>query len=247
VDAFISKLVDGFKNPLAPSPNDSAYMAGFYGDWYGFEGKSKMPGGFEPYYIWIYNGQQAPGTPTPTPRDIHTGGFRWYGEKATKDHAGIGWNVNANLQYMHETGWSTDSRIHYSIVNMKWKPQVFGQLAYASGDHDGVTGYNPLWQDGHGRYGWADQFVFSNLAVLGIGVKATPVENLTYSIEARSINQARSTAAMNSRKLAWELDFVAQHKVSDNVALEGAYSYVKLRDLPGDDVQRLYLQVVVSF
>jgi hypothetical protein len=222
-------------------------MAGIYGDFYGFQDKTKMPGGLEPYYIWVYNGLQAPGTPAPFPRDIHTGGFRWYGEKATKDHAGIGWNINANLQYLKELGWSTDSRVHYTMTNMKWKPEVFGQVAYASGDHDGVTGYNPLWQDGHGRYGWADQFVFSNLMVFGVGAKISPKEGLSYALEGRSIHQARSTTALSSKQLAWEADFVVTHKYSDNVAVEAAYSYVILRELPGDDVQRLYLQVVVSF
>ena len=247
VDGFAAKLVDGFKNPLAASPNDSVYMAGFYGDWYGFQGKSSMPGSIEPYYVWIYNGQQDPGTAAPTPRDTHTGGFRWYGERATKDRSGIGWNVNANLQYFMEMGWSTDSRVHYTLNTMKWKPQVFGQFAYASGDHDGVSGYNPLWQDPHGRFGWADQFFFSNLAVYGVGVKLSPREDYTVSLEGRSIHQARSTVALSSKQLAWEGDFVLTHRYNDNVSVEAAYSYVVLRELPGDDVQRAYVQVLVSF
>lgn len=247
VDVFASKLVDGFKNPLTPTPDDSAYMAGFYGDWYGFQDKSKMPGGLEPYYVWIYNGLQAPGTATPDPDDVHTGGIRWYGEKATKDHAGIGWNVNANAQYMGDMNWSTDSRVHYTMVNMKWKPKVFGQFAYASGDHDAVSGYNPLWQDVHGRYGWADQFVFSNLEVFGVGASVSPTETLTVGLEARSIHQARSTAVENDKQVAWEGDLVLNHKYNDNVSVEAAYSFVHFREVPGDDVQRAYVQVVVSF
>ena len=254
-DAFGAKLVDGNRNALTPTPDDSAYAFGILGNWYKFEGKSKMPGGLEPYYIVVWDAQEGPGaTPAvPDPYDTHTAGLRWYGEKATKDHAGMGWNINANAQYNRGWEWSTDSRVHYTMTNMKWKPKVFGQFAYASGDHDGVGGYNPLWQDGHGRFGWADQFPFTNLEVAGVGVHVTPVEGLTYGVEGRSIHQARETVLSGNRQLAWEGDFVVMHKYSDNVDVEFAYSLVAWRNVPNslgapaDNVQRAYLQVVVSF
>jgi hypothetical protein len=252
-DVFAAKLVDGFSTTLNPSPNDSVYMAGFYGNFYGSEATTGLPGGLEPYYIWIWDGQQAPGTTAPTPRDIHTGGFRWYGEKASKDRAGIGWDINANLQFFKELMWSTDSKVHYSMPNMKYKPMVFGQFAYASGDHDGVTGYNPLWQDGHGRFGYGDFFAFTNLAVIGGGVHVTPSEGWDVGAELRSIHQARSTVVNSSKQLAWDLDFIVKHKYSDNVDVELVYSYIKMREAlngaggQADDAQRAYLQVVVSF
>jgi hypothetical protein len=255
VDVFASKLVDGFTaGPSATNPNDSVYMAGFYGNFYKSEGKTGLPGGLEPYYIWIWDARHVPGAPpAPNPKDTHTGGFRWYGEKASKDKAGVGWDVNANLQYFMQLMWSTDTRVHYSMPNMKYKPKVFGQFAYASGDHDGVTGYNPLWQDGHGRFGYADLFTFSNLAVLGGGVHVTPSENWDVGAELRSIHQARSTVLNSSKQLAWDLDFIVKHKYSDNVDVEAVYSYVKMREAlngagaEADNVQRAYVQVVVSF
>jgi hypothetical protein len=254
-DLFGAKLVDGFKNPLTPTPDDSAYMAGVYANYYAFENKTRLPGGLEPYYIVVWDAQEAPGAvpAVADPKDTHTAGFRWYGEKATKDRSGIGWNINANAQYNSQWKWSTDSRLTYTNPNMKGKPMVFGQFAYASGDVDGVTGYNPLWQDGHGRFGWADQFAFTNLALAGVGMHMHPREGLTYGLEGRSIHQARSTRALSSRQLAWEIDFVVMHKYSDNVAVEFAYSYIYWRDARNaagdraDDAQRAYLQVVVSF
>jgi hypothetical protein len=245
-DVFAAKLVDGNKSSVAASPNDSVYMAGFYGNYYGVEGKAGVPGGVEPYYIWVWNGQQAPGTTTPTPRDTHTGGFRWFGEKSSKDHAGVGWDVDANMQYFKELMWSTDSRVHYTLTNSRYKPVVFGQFAYAAGDHDGVSGYNPLWQDGHARYGYGDVFTFSNLEVFGAGVHLTPAENWMWGIEGRSIHQARSTVLNSGKQLAWDYDLVVKHKYSDNVDVELAYSYVVMRTA-ADNVQRLYLQVTVSF
>jgi hypothetical protein len=254
-DVFAAKLVDGNKNPLTPTPDDSAYMAGVYGNYYGFEGKSGLPGGFEPYYVFIWDGQEAPNSfgTIPDPDDIHTAGFRWYGEKATKDHAGLGWNINANGQYNDDLEWSGDAVVRYTMPHMNMKPKVFGQAAYASGEHDGVTGYNPLWMDVHGRFGYADQFVFSNLAVLGGGLHVTPSEGLVYGVEVRSIHQARSTAVNSSKQLAWEFDFIVKHQYSDTIAVECAFSHVSFREVMNpaggraDDVQRAYLQLVVSF
>jgi hypothetical protein len=264
-DIFAAKLVDGFKGmaavpPAATTPSDDVYMAGFSGNYYGAEGKSGVPGGLEPYYIWVWNAHQVISTSNPSQRDTHTGGFRWYGEKSTKDHAGIGWDVDANLQYYRDLMWSTDSRVHYTLTNSRFKPMIFGQFAYASGDLDGVSGYNPLWQDGHAKFGYGDQFAFSNLEVFGVGMHLTPAENWMWGLEARSIHQARSTVASpvfpvakNSKQLAWDYDAIIKHKYSDNVDVELAYSYVVMRNNPialgvnADNVQRLYLQVTFSF
>jgi hypothetical protein len=260
-DVFATKLVDGTKNPLTPTPDDSVYMAGVYGNWYGFESLSRLPGGMEPYYIWIHDGREVPGNPAnPSAKDVHTGGFRWYGEKATKDRAGLGWNVNWNAQYFDDLFWSTDSRVTYTLTQAKWKPKVFGQFAHASGDKDGGGGtiqdgfgYVPLWQDSHGRFGWADQFVFSNIQVYGVGVHATPREAWTVGAEVRAIDAVRETAGNGSKRLAYEGDLILKHKVSDNIDVECVFSHVAFRERqnaggsPADKVQRAYVQVVVAF
>jgi hypothetical protein len=251
-DAWATKVVDGFKNPLTPTPDDSVYMAGIYGNWYGGQAKTGMPGTIEPYYIYIWDARETPGqTPAFDPQDIHTAGLRWYHDMATKEKAGLGWNLNGNLQYQDELKWSTDARITYTMPTMKYKPKVFGQLAYASGDHDD-PGYNPLFQDGHARFGWADFFSFTNLAIVGGGVHLTPRESWTVGGEGRSIHQARETTALSQKRIAWELDFLVQHQYSDHVAVELVYSIILFRDVdlatgPASNVQRAYLQVVVSF
>lgn len=253
-DAWAVKLVDGAKNPLTPTPDDSMYMFGVYGNWYGFQGKTGMPGGFEPYYVWLRDAREAPGVAgAAQPYDTHTGGVRWYGDKATKDKAGIGWNANGNVQYFRGWNWSTDDRVTYSMSNVKMKPQVFGQFAYASGNRDRGFGYNPLFQDVHGRYGWADMFTFTNLVVIGGGAKVSPSEGWTAGAEIRSIHQARSTVVESSKQIAWEGDLVATHKYSDNVDVELAYSLVLWRGIDNpagnsaDNTQRAYVQLVVSF
>jgi len=253
-DFWATKVVDGSKNPLTPTPDDSVYMAGIYGNWYGGQAKTKLPGTLEPYYIMVWDARETPGAVTPGvsgPKDIHTSGLRWYHDMATKDKAGLGWNLNGNVQYQDELKWSTDSRVTYSLPTVKYRPKVFGQFAYASGDHDD-PGYNPLFQDGHARFGWADFFSFTNIAIFGGGVHFTPMENWTVGGEGRSIHQARETTVLAKKNIAWEADLVVQHKHSDNVSMEFAYSLILFRDVdlatgPADNVQRAYLQVVVSF
>lgn len=254
VDFIGSKLVDGFKNGLAPSPDDSVYLIAMYGNWYGFEGKTGLPGAFQPYYALVKNQADATGFPGGTMRDIHTLGAYWAGDKATKDKGGLGWNVNVAGQYNSDLHWATDSRMMFTMSETKWTPKLFGQFAYASGDKDGIggAGYNPLFQDVHGRYGYSDLFASSNLMLFGLGVHVSPVENLTYGVEARSIHLARTfTGGGGSNKLAWGYDFVVKHKYSENVDLEAAYSLVHWRDASNtggaDDVQIAYLNVVVSF
>jgi hypothetical protein len=252
-DMWVTKLVDGYKNPLTPTPDDSAYMAGIYGNWYGGQAKTGMPGTFEPYYIFVWDAQEQPGVvATPNdPQDIHTAGLRWYHDKATKDKAGIGWNLNGNVQYQDEVKWSTDSRVTYTMPTMKYKPKIFGQFAYASGDHDD-PGYNSLFQDGHARFGWADAFSFTNIMIFGAGVHVSPRESWTVGGEGRWFDQARETTALPQKRLAYELDFLVQHQYSEHVSVEFVYSFVNFRDVdtatgPADNVQRAYVQVVVSF
>ena len=251
-DSWVTKVVDGTKNPLTPTPDDSAYMAGIYGNYYGAQSKMKIPGTIEPYYIFIWDAREQPGVAAGfDPSDIHTGGVRWYHDMATKDKAGLGWNVNVNGQYQEELKWSTDTRITYTMPTVKYRPKVFGQFAYASGDHDD-PGYNPLYQDGHSRFGWADFFTFSNLAIFGGGVHFTPMENWTVGGEGRSVHQARETLVNNDKNLAWELDVVVMHEHSEHVSMEFAYSIILFRDVdtatgPADNVQRAYVQLVVSF
>jgi hypothetical protein len=253
VDAFALKLVDGFKNTTTATPDDSVYALGLYGNWYGSEGKTGIPGGVQPYFILVKDQADAPGVSGGTTRDVSTLGVYWFGDKATKDQGGVYWNVNLSGQYFKRTMWATDSRVGYTMSNTKWTPKFFGQFAYASGQYGtaGGAAYNPLFQDVHGRFGYSDLFTFSNLVVFGVGGYVTPVENLSYGIEFRSDHVARQYGGGGGHQLAWETDFVVKHKYSENVDFEVVYAYVKWRDSDNtggaDTVQIGYFNVVLSF
>ncbi len=255
-DFIGAKLVDGYKNGTRASPDDSIYMFAIYGNYYGFEGKTGMPGGFEPYYTLVKDQADSPGflPGSFNTHDIHTLGAYWYGDKATKDKSGFGWNINLNGQYNADLFWSTDTRLMYTMSTSKWSPKIFGQFAYAAGDGDmpGGAGYNPLWQDGHARFGYSDLFGFTNLMVFGIGCHVMPTQGLTYGVEFRSDHIARTYAGGGQGKnLAWETDLVVKHKYSENVDIEAAYALVHWRDTlntgGADDVHIAYFNVVLSF
>lgn len=255
IDVFFANLVEGFKNPAFPGvrgPDDDVYLFGVYGNWYGYEQKTGWKGSVEPYAIVVKNNNDVTGIGGGgTVRDIITTGARWTGDRSTAEKGGLGWNVNANGQMNGDLFWSHDARLMYNMTTTKWKPTVWAQYAYAGGDKDPTDpSYNPLFQDVHGRYGWADAFVFSNLAVYGLGAAIHPQDGLSYGLEGRAIYQARSTTALGSRRVAWEFDFVVKHEYSENVSVEAAYSYINWRgDLEHvfDDVHRAYVNLVVAF
>ena len=255
VDAFALKLVDGFKNGATSTPDDSVYALGLYGNWYGSEAKTGLPGGMQPYYILVKDQADVPGiVGGGRTHDVHTLGLYWFGDKATKDKGGIFWNANLSGQYFKKMMWGTDTRVGYTMSNTKWTPKFFGQFAYASGDHSTVGGaaYNPLFQDVHGRFGYSDLFAFSNLVVFGVGGYVTPRAHHSYRIELPAAHVARKFAGGGGHQLAWETDFVVKHKYSENVDFEVVYAFVKWRDSDNvggesDDVQIGYFNVVLSF
>lgn len=247
VDAFAAKLVDGFKNGATGSGNDSIYLLGLYGNWYNSEAKTGIPGSLQPYLLLVKDQSDSSAGTT---RDVTTLGAYWHGDKATKEKGGIYWNVNAAGQYFKDLMWATDSRLGYTMSNTKWTPSFFGQFAYAAGKHS-APGYNPLFQDGHGRFGYSDLIPFTNVMIFGVGAYVTPVEDLSYGVEFRSDHLARQVAGGGGHKLAWETDLVVKHKYSENVNFEAAYCYVKWRDSANtggaDTVQVGYFNVVLSF
>ena len=257
VDFFATKLVDGYKNGSRPGANDSVYAMGLMGDWYGSEDKTGVPGGMQPYLIFVKDQNDDPGVSPPNTggtRDVTTLGVYWFGDKATKDQGGIFWNADAAIQYFKQIHWATDSRVGYTMSNTKWTPKFWGQFAYASGDKDGFAGagYNPLWMDVHGRYGYSDIFTFSNLVVYGIGAEVSPVENLSYGVEGRSMHIARTfKGGGGGKNLAWAFDFIVKHQYSENVDFEAAYSIVHWRDTLNTgnayDVQVAYFNIVLGF
>jgi hypothetical protein len=242
VDVMFAKLVEGFKGT---GPDDNVYLFGVYANMY--------ERGMEPYYLLVKNNNDSV-VGGMTVRDVHTLGIRYAGDNYKDNEGGFGWDIDAAGQFAGDWAYAFDARAHYKMGNRGWAPKLWGQFAWASGDKDPLdTSYNPLFQDVHGRFGYSDLWVFSNLIVAGLGIEGSPSEDLTYGLSGRSFHVARNVAgspAGKADRLAWEWNFYVKHDWSANVAIEAAYAYVHWRssNTTGlDDVQRAYINVVVSF
>ncbi len=241
VDIIYAKLVEGFKGS---GVDDNVYLLGAYATM----GEQKM----DAYYLLVKNNQDAAFGTLGTVRDVHTLGVRSWGGPETG--TGFGWNANVNAQFARDLAYSFDGTGWFRLSDSGPKPKVWGQLAYAYGDKDATdTSYIPLFQDAHGRYGYSDLWTFSNLIVAGLGFEMSPADNTTMGVSGRSYHLARVPAgspAGKSDRLAWEWNVYVRHDWSENVAIEAAYAYVQWRssNTTGvDDVQRAYVNVVVSF
>jgi hypothetical protein len=242
VDVFYAKLVEGFKGPKVDA---NAYLFGVYANMY--------DSGLEPYYLLVKNNNDVAG-PGVTVRDVHTAGVRYHGNRYRDDEGGFGWDVDAAGQFSGDISYAADARVHYKMGHRGWAPKIWAQAAYAHGDKDAAdTSYNPLFQDAHGRYGYSDIWFFSNLMIGGLGFEVSPTAGYTWGVSARSYHLARVPAgsgAGKSERLAMEYDLYMKHEWSANVAIEAAYAFVHWRssNTTGlDDVQRAYVNVIVSF
>ncbi len=248
---FYAKLVESFFTGQSrlgtdagdPGNDNNVYLLGAYGTWY----KNK-DWTVEPYWIFVKDNGTGPDPANlDGQRDRHTFGARWFGDRATKEKGGIGWNVNANWQMISDAkadAWSVDAVAKYTMSNTKWKPVFWVQYAYAPGDSQAGEGYNPLFQDNHTRYGYSDLFYLENLMVLGAGVEFTAKENWNWGIALRHFRIDNTSDPLSpavfsnfgtgvgvsndgvSKDLANEVDLYMKHTYSDNLALEVAYAWV---------------------
>ena len=117
--------------------------------------------------------------------------------KATTGHEseqayGVRWKglVIGNLDYSVEgireavttattiRAWGTTDGVAYRFVRCSWKPRVFTQYDYASGDknpHDQVHGtFDTMYPTAHDRFGVSDQFGWQNIQAVRAGVTIEP-------------------------------------------------------------------------
>ena len=74
--------------------------------------------------------------------------------------------------------WGTTDGIAYRFAGLYWKPRVFTQYDYASGDknpHDGVHGtFDTMYPTAHDRFGISDQFGWQNIKAIRAGITIEP-------------------------------------------------------------------------
>lgn len=190
-DAAVANLhVDRFRlgifaasvvNPLIDGISHHQEGNNIYGLYGGIE--RLLPNSvLEPFVLW----RVAPSVAVETTAKIKTGrldektyGFRWKG------------TVIDDLDYSFEAVWQRGSAgsnqiqaggttfgAGYRINRLYWRPRVFLQYDYATGDRnptDGVRGtFDTLYPTAHDRFGITDQFGWQNIKAYRMGLTVEP-------------------------------------------------------------------------
>lgn len=136
----------------------------------------------EPFVLW----RVQPDVEVETAAKLKTGrqdekafGARFKGTAAN--------NLDYSLEWIGERGsdgpngidaWGTSLGAGYRIEPMRWKPRVFWQYDYASGDknpNDGKHGtFDTMYPTAHDRFGITDQFGWQNIAAQRVGLTIEP-------------------------------------------------------------------------
>ncbi len=132
--------------------------------------------------------------------------------------------------------WGTTDGLGYRFSSMYWKPRVFSQYDYASGDKnskDGVHGtFDTMYPTAHDRFGITDQFGWENIKAVRAGVTIEPHNRWTltgqwldfwlvsatdslYNTSGGSI--VRNTAGTAGTHIGQEADFYTWYEINRHV------------------------------
>ncbi len=136
----------------------------------------------EPFVLW----RVQPGVAIETTAKVKTGkqseqayGFRFKGEGMRHLDYSVEWIAERGHDGPNSIdAWGTTFGIGYRIDGIPWKPRVFGQYDYASGDKnptDGAHGtFDTMYPTAHDRFGITDQFGWQNIIAERAGLTIEP-------------------------------------------------------------------------
>jgi hypothetical protein len=130
----------------------------------------------EPYFLWrLQPGVKSELGPTGN-SDMKVTGVRWVGK--------LPGHFDYNTDSVFERGglvrdsiaaWAGHWLIGYSFPNAGWKPRVYAEYNYATGDGSPKDGqrntFDQLYPSGHDKYGLADQVGWKNIHHLRTGLE----------------------------------------------------------------------------
>ncbi len=137
---------------------------------------------FEPFVLWRVN----PSVSVETATKAKTGheseqayGVRWKGMAFRNfDYSIEGIREAGDISTNRIQAWGTSDGIAYRFNDFYWKPRIFTQYDYASGDknqHDLVRGtFDTMYPTAHDRFGISDQFGWQNIKAIRTGVTIEP-------------------------------------------------------------------------
>ncbi|HTC35808.1 MAG TPA: alginate export family protein [Bryobacteraceae bacterium] len=155
-----------------------------YGMYGGIDNLILPTSSFEPFVLWRVDTSVA--TEPDAISKAKTGheseqayGIRWKGLAFN--------NFDYSIEGIREGGtdgtnniqaWGTTDGLAYRFSQMYWRPRVFSQYDYASGDKnskDGIHGtFDTMYPTAHDRFGISDQFGWENIKAVRAGVTIEP-------------------------------------------------------------------------
>lgn len=174
LDAFASSPValhDGDVGDHVPGNN----LHGLYGGL-----AEVIPGAkIEPYLFWRLSQRLKTEAGAIGNLDFTTAGVRWLGR--------LPYRFDYSLDVARQQGslgtdrigaWAGHWVLGYALRPAPWKPRVFGEFNYATGDGNGKDGrretFDQLFPSGHDKYGAADQVGWKNIMHGRTGIELRP-------------------------------------------------------------------------
>jgi hypothetical protein len=146
---------------------------------------------FQPFVLWRVN----PSVSVETATKATTGheseqayGIRWKGLILDNfDYSVEGIREGGHDGSNNIDAWGTTDGLAYRFVPVFWKPRIFTQYDYASGDknpHDGTHGtFDTMYPTAHDRFGISDQFGWENIKAVRAGITVEPHNRWTVTTQ----------------------------------------------------------------
>lgn len=249
VDAFASSVVvpvDGTFDHHHAGDN----LDGLYG---GLE--KLIPNSvIEPYVLWRISPRIKNEAGAIANLSEYTTGVRWVGKLPRNFDYGTEMDIQrGGLGSDQVRAWAGHWVGGYTIATLQYKPRIFVEYNYASGDDnpkDGIRGtFDQLYPTAHNKYGLLDQVGWKNIQDLRTGVEMKPAKRWTTSAifhdwyladphdalyNAASAVIARNPAGVLATHIGEELD--GQAGVALNPAMQIAFGFGHI--FPGEFLQR---------
>jgi hypothetical protein len=145
----------------------------------------------QPFVLWRVNPSVSVETPT-KPKTGHESeqayGVRWKGVAFNNfDYTVEGIREAGSAGTNNIKAWATTDGIAYRFAGLYWKPRIFGQYDYASGDKHGTDGvhgtFDTMYPTAHDRFGISDQFGSQNIKAIRGGVTVEPHNRWTVTAQ----------------------------------------------------------------
>jgi hypothetical protein len=162
----------------------------------------------------------------------------------------------------------------YNFKDCPWKPRIFAEYNFASGDDDPMDGddgtFQNLFPSNHKFYGYMDLFAWQNIHNPALDFRVKPHEKLTVDVwanafwlvttddawyKANGLARTRPItplSRMASNYAGTEIDLTFTYQPFKFLAFQAGYSHFFAGDYlsdtgPGDDADYGYLQAAVTF